>query len=159
VMHDIPDGGKWLGAPAQPDLEAKRQIIALHQLPGLIRRVRELGIDHLVWAPGEQRDTPLVFITVEAVYTEQFRTYAYKLAATQDLGRIVFDEAHLTITASDYRQALVDLALIRNVRTQFVYLTATLPPTIQATFEEQNNLVNPKVIRVSTNRRNLFYLV
>ncbi|KUJ19614.1 uncharacterized protein LY89DRAFT_640751, partial [Mollisia scopiformis] len=30
---------------------------------------------------------------------------------------------------------------------------------MQATFEEQNNLVNPKVIRVSTNRRNLFYIV
>jgi UDP-3-O-[3-hydroxymyristoyl] glucosamine N-acyltransferase len=42
VMHDIPDGGKWLGAPAQPDREAKRQIIALRQLPDLIRRVHEL---------------------------------------------------------------------------------------------------------------------
>ena len=65
----------------------------------------------------------------------------------------------MTITASDYREAMVDLALIRNFRTQFVYLTATLPPTIQARFEEQNNLVNPKVIRASTNRRNLFYMV
>jgi UDP-3-O-[3-hydroxymyristoyl] glucosamine N-acyltransferase len=42
VMHDIPDGGKWLGAPAQPDRQAKRQIIALQQLPDLIRRVHEL---------------------------------------------------------------------------------------------------------------------
>ncbi|HEV7923978.1 MAG TPA: UDP-3-O-(3-hydroxymyristoyl)glucosamine N-acyltransferase, partial [Verrucomicrobiae bacterium] len=25
VMHDVPDGGKWLGAPAQPDRQAKRQ--------------------------------------------------------------------------------------------------------------------------------------
>jgi UDP-3-O-[3-hydroxymyristoyl] glucosamine N-acyltransferase len=42
VMHDIPNGGKWLGAPAQPDRLAKRQIIALQQLPALIRRVHEL---------------------------------------------------------------------------------------------------------------------
>jgi len=42
VMRDIPDGGKWLGAPAQPDRQAKRQIIALQQLPELIRRVNEL---------------------------------------------------------------------------------------------------------------------
>lgn len=42
VMHDIPDGGKWLGAPAQPDRQAKRQMIALQQLPELIRRVGEL---------------------------------------------------------------------------------------------------------------------
>lgn len=42
VMHDIPDGGKWLGAPAQPDRDAKRQMIAIQQLPELIRRVKEL---------------------------------------------------------------------------------------------------------------------
>ncbi|NGO38387.1 UDP-3-O-(3-hydroxymyristoyl)glucosamine N-acyltransferase [Limisphaera ngatamarikiensis] len=42
VMHDIPDGQKWLGIPAQPDRQAKRQIIALQQLPDLLRRVSEL---------------------------------------------------------------------------------------------------------------------
>jgi UDP-3-O-[3-hydroxymyristoyl] glucosamine N-acyltransferase len=42
VMHDIPDAGKWLGAPAQPDRQAKRQMIALQQLPELIRRVSDL---------------------------------------------------------------------------------------------------------------------
>ncbi|MGZ5569412.1 MAG: UDP-3-O-(3-hydroxymyristoyl)glucosamine N-acyltransferase [Limisphaerales bacterium] len=42
VMHDIPDGAKYLGAPAQPDREAKRQMIAIQQLPELIRRVKEL---------------------------------------------------------------------------------------------------------------------
>ncbi len=42
VMHDIPDGGKWLGSPAQPDRQTKRQWIALQQLPELLRRVAEL---------------------------------------------------------------------------------------------------------------------
>jgi UDP-3-O-[3-hydroxymyristoyl] glucosamine N-acyltransferase len=42
VMRDIPDGGKWLGAPAQPDRQAKRQMIALQQLPELIHRVARL---------------------------------------------------------------------------------------------------------------------
>jgi UDP-3-O-[3-hydroxymyristoyl] glucosamine N-acyltransferase len=42
VMHDIPEKGKWLGAPAQPDRQAKRQMIALQQLPEMIRRVKEL---------------------------------------------------------------------------------------------------------------------
>jgi UDP-3-O-[3-hydroxymyristoyl] glucosamine N-acyltransferase len=42
VMHDIPDGGKWLGSPAQPDRKAKRQVIALRHLPELVRRVNEL---------------------------------------------------------------------------------------------------------------------
>ena len=42
VMHDIPDGEKWMGAPAQPDKQTKRQLLAIQQLPELIRRVREL---------------------------------------------------------------------------------------------------------------------
>ena len=42
VMHNIPDGEKWLWTPAQPDRRAKRQMIALQQLPELFRRVAEL---------------------------------------------------------------------------------------------------------------------
>ena len=42
VMRDIPDGGKVLGIPATPDKQAKRQMIALQQLPELIRRTRDL---------------------------------------------------------------------------------------------------------------------
>lgn len=42
VMHDIPDGEKWLGAPARPDRQMKRQFIAIEKLPELLRRVSEL---------------------------------------------------------------------------------------------------------------------
>lgn len=42
VMNNIPDGEKWLWSPAQPDRQAKRQLIAIHQLPDLLRRVHEL---------------------------------------------------------------------------------------------------------------------
>jgi UDP-3-O-[3-hydroxymyristoyl] glucosamine N-acyltransferase len=42
VMHDIPDGEKWFGYPAQPDREIKRQMIAQRHLPELLKRVAEL---------------------------------------------------------------------------------------------------------------------
>ena len=42
VMHHIPDGEKWLGSPARPDRQTKRQFIAIAQLPELLRRVHEL---------------------------------------------------------------------------------------------------------------------
>ena len=42
VMTDIPDGEKWLGSPAQPDKQAKRQMIAIQRLPDLLKRVAEL---------------------------------------------------------------------------------------------------------------------
>ncbi len=42
VMDNIPDGEKWFGYPAQPDRQTKRQIIALRQLPELLKRLGEL---------------------------------------------------------------------------------------------------------------------
>lgn len=42
VMHDIPEGEKWFGYPAQPDRNMKRQILAVQQLPELLRRITEL---------------------------------------------------------------------------------------------------------------------
>ena len=42
VMHDIPEGENWLGAPAQPIRQTMRQMLALQQLPELIRRVKKL---------------------------------------------------------------------------------------------------------------------
>jgi UDP-3-O-[3-hydroxymyristoyl] glucosamine N-acyltransferase len=42
VLRDIPDGGKVWGTPAFPEKEILRQIVAVTQLPELIRRVREL---------------------------------------------------------------------------------------------------------------------
>ena len=48
VMTDIPDGGKWLGSPAQPDKDFKRQIIAQRHLPDLLKKIsaweKKLGV-------------------------------------------------------------------------------------------------------------------
>jgi UDP-3-O-[3-hydroxymyristoyl] glucosamine N-acyltransferase len=42
VMRDVADAERVLGTPAAPDRQAKRQMIALQQLPELLRRTREL---------------------------------------------------------------------------------------------------------------------
>lgn len=42
VMNDIGEGEKWMGSPARPDRQMKRQLVASHQLPDFIRRVQEL---------------------------------------------------------------------------------------------------------------------
>jgi len=54
---------------------------------------------------------------------------------------------------------MVDLALIHNVCMQFIYLTAILLLTMQATIKEQNNLMSLKVIQVFTNQQKLFYMM
>ena len=42
VMSDIPEGEKWLGAPARPDRQMKRQFIAVERLPQLLQRVKDI---------------------------------------------------------------------------------------------------------------------
>jgi superfamily II DNA helicase RecQ len=100
-----------------------------------------------------------MIVSIEAASTRDFIKYAQGLVRHQKLDRIVVDESHLTVTAAEYRPAIVDVATIRCLRTQFVYMTATLPPSIQAEFKERNHLVCPTTIRASSNRPNIFYIV
>ena len=143
-----------------PDAGVTILVVPLVSLRGdLLRRLEERGIKHLIWQPGERREAGLVLVSVEAASTKDFLTYAQTLVHQQKLDRIVVDECHLTVTAAVYRESMVDLAIIRDLRTQFVYLTATLPPSMQSEFEERNHLFHPKVIQSSSNRPNIFYEV
>jgi UDP-3-O-[3-hydroxymyristoyl] glucosamine N-acyltransferase len=58
VINDIPAGGKWMGSPAQPDRQAKRQLIALHQLPDLLRRVNDLE-QRMAQGSGKESTPPV----------------------------------------------------------------------------------------------------
>jgi UDP-3-O-[3-hydroxymyristoyl] glucosamine N-acyltransferase len=42
VMRDVPDKETVLGLPAVPDIQAKRQWVAIQKLPEMILRMREL---------------------------------------------------------------------------------------------------------------------
>jgi superfamily II DNA helicase RecQ len=50
-------------------------------------------------------------------------------------------------------------SFVRQVSTQTVWLTATLPPSLEPVFMERNLLVRPRIIRESTNRPNIRYSI
>jgi superfamily II DNA helicase RecQ len=118
-----------------------------------------MRIDYLKWHPGENRKAGLVLVSAEAASSKDFIKYARRLIAEQKLDRIVVNECHLTMIATDYRPSIIELTTIWSLRTQFVHLTATLPPSIRAEFKERNYLYYPIVIRISSNRSNIFYIV
>ena len=143
-----------------PDARITILIVPLVSLHGdMLRRVGEMKIDHLEWQPGESREAALILVSAEAVSSKDFMKYARRLVAEQKLDRIVVDECHLTVVAAEYRPSIIELTAIRSLRTQFVYLTATLPPSMRAEFEERNYLYHPTVIRAPSNRPNIFYMV
>ncbi|KAG6283021.1 hypothetical protein E4U09_000445 [Claviceps aff. purpurea] len=47
--------------------------------------------------------------------------------------------------------------IVRQVQTQTVWLTATLPPDLEADFIKRNALHKPHIVRESTNRKNIQY--
>lgn len=143
-----------------PEAETTILVVPLVSLyADMLRRVNELSIDHLEWHPGESREASLVLVSAEAASSKDFLKCAKRLIREQKLDRIVVDECHLTVTAAEYRPSMVELTAVRSLRTQFVYLTATLPPSMCAEFEARNYLQHPKMIRASSNRPNIFYMV
>jgi hypothetical protein len=126
----------------------------------MLRRFHAVGIRYLVWSVDCKQTASLVIVSAEAACSQSFLEYAHVLVSKQKLDRIVLDECHLTITASDYRPCMAQLGwYVRQVRTQTVWLTATLPPAMQEEFIEHNKLVQPRIIRESTNRPNIKYMV
>jgi superfamily II DNA helicase RecQ len=126
----------------------------------LLGRLRRSGFQPLLWTPETRRTASLVVVAVETACTEPFIDYAQRLVNRQQLDRVIVDEAHLTIMASDYQGAMVQLGwCIGQIRAQNVWLTATLPPSMQDEFVKQNKLVRPRIVRESTNRRNIKYII
>jgi superfamily II DNA helicase RecQ len=78
----------------------------------LLRRIVKLRIEHLVWAEGELRDAPLVLVSTKAACTKAFLVYTQRLVTAQALDCIVINECHLTITAANYQESMVNVALI-----------------------------------------------
>ncbi|TXB97976.1 hypothetical protein FocTR4_00016852 [Fusarium oxysporum f. sp. cubense] len=106
----------------------------------MLGRLDKVALKHHIWRPGSKKSAPIVVVSAEAACTEAFLEYANRLSDRQCLDRIVIDECHLTITASCYRRT-------------------TLPPIYQELFFEHNKLVRPHIVRESTNRPNIRYIV
>ena len=83
----------------------------------MLRRIKEISIDHLEWRPGESQEAALVLVSAKAASSKGFIKYAQRLIAEQKLDRIVIDECYLTMTAAKYRLSMVELTAIRSLRT------------------------------------------
>ena len=42
VMRNVPAKGRVLGIPAMPDIQMKRQWVAMKQVPEMVKKLREL---------------------------------------------------------------------------------------------------------------------
>ena len=122
-----------------------------------VKRLKLSEVDHVLWYHGQTRYAPLVVVSADHCGGSDFITYGHMLG--RKLRRVVIDEGHLSFTASDYRQKLRTLYHLRVLGRPTVVLTATLPPSRMHELVEALSIQNPIVIRCSTVRPNIRYMV
>jgi superfamily II DNA helicase RecQ len=129
----------------------------------MIRRCEQLGLEFRIWEKNQSEcddfGCPLLFVPVESAVERRFRGYLGRLDSRNQVDRVVFDESHLILTASQYRPKLHLIKFLRQLRCQFVFLTATLPPSMEARFAQAVLLFQPSIIRSITIRKDIDYSV
>lgn len=86
-------------------------------------------------------------MSVDQAIRSCFRAFLGQLNATKGLDRVVFDKAHLILTASYYRPKMVLVRQLRSLFHQVIFLTTKLPLVIQLQFKVHVLLHNPRVVR------------
>ncbi|SPO26294.1 uncharacterized protein UTRI_02570 [Ustilago trichophora] len=138
--------------------------IALTQ--DLVEQCRARGITTSRWngyrCAEKVEGSQLVFVAAEICYGEAFCNWARDLDQQGRLAAIFFDECHVCLTQSSFRNAMDQIkSLITTVCVPQYFLTATLPPSLVNDFKAKLNLPEDGtgMIRAATNRKNISYSV
>ncbi|EPS37769.1 hypothetical protein H072_8519 [Dactylellina haptotyla CBS 200.50] len=129
-------------------------------LDDMMQKCKDAGVPSSHWCleTANELMNPLIFVGLEQVSGPEFHAFLNKLYTTDNLDRIVMDEAHLCLTDDvDFRPSLLDLNLLRRHPVQMVCLTATLPVIEEKRFCQLMDFQRKHlaVVRASTSRFNL----
>ena len=124
---------------------------------------RTLSISCEVWSTDESPAATIIVVTPESFVTKRFKDYVNRLKTNHRLDRIVFDECHTILdTSYEFRSQLHSIGQhLVVLKTQLVFLSATIPPRDQHEFFNFLH-VDPNIVyivREPTTRVNLSYRV
>lgn len=129
----------------------------------LSQRCAKLGISCVEWESRRPPDeASIVLVTAESALSEDFRTFLNRQQLLHQLDRIVIDECHLMLHhQGDFRPMLRQLGRLFTIPTQFILLTATLPPSTEDQLCERIFCKRADVCwyRDRTSRHNVAYRV
>ena len=118
----------------------------------MVARFQRAGISCCEWDTSTRDPATVLVVSADAAAGYSFLTYSQSLQQRGRLRRIFFDEAHLILTAGDWRPRLAQLRSLRVLSCPSIFLTATLPPMLQYEFEESMAIRQTRYIRASTVR-------
>ncbi|KAN0099057.1 P-loop containing nucleoside triphosphate hydrolase protein, partial [Hyaloscypha variabilis] len=123
-----------------------------------LRRAREFNIPCSVYEEARTFEN-LTLVSIETIVTSSFIRQVQQLITSSKLDRIIVDECHLLITARSYRSIMFRFRELLVLRTQFVFLTGTLPYSFEDELKRSLLLDNLSIIRASSTRLNISYRV
>ena len=149
----------WL-VPVVSDAESSKVTVVVVPLRALLTeflaKARALRIRADRWSNQASSHLKLVFVSVEVAVTDPFMCWARSLGAR--LARIVYEEAHLVITAP-YRDKMASLITLRTLAVPMYIITATAPPSLRLALLDRFGLSAAMLHAVSTQRSQIAYKV
>jgi superfamily II DNA helicase RecQ len=96
-------------------------------------RCQQLGILCVAWESRRPPDAAsIVLVTPESAVSPDFQTFLNRLRWMRRLDCIVIDECHVVLNSQrDFWPQMAQLGKLVQARTQMVWLTATLPPSME----------------------------
>ncbi|KAK6591640.1 hypothetical protein H4I95_12110 [Botrytis cinerea] len=129
----------------------------------MVERCQQAGISCVKW-DARQCHSPsqIVIVTPESAVSKTFGTFLDRLQGLHLLERFVFDECHTPLdSTAEFRPKMRQLGELMERGVQMVYLTATLPPHVEAEFMNIMRIKADDVhmFRSPTSRPNIAYSV
>ena len=157
-------GGKSLLFFLPSFIYSKRRFIVIvpriSLIEDLYNRSKEFKLNSTIFNKDSiDLDSNLIFISIENSYLEEFKDYIYKLKSLNLAITIYLEEAHLLLLEDNFRNILARLTSILRLEIQLVFITATLPLVLEDILEEKFLLNSNIVIRESTTREDIEYIV
>jgi superfamily II DNA or RNA helicase len=125
-------------------------------------RCDQLRISCVEWNSRRPEEASIVLVTPESAISKTFQSFVMRLKGRNRLDRIVVDECHVVLSSKNgFRPKLQRLGELFITATQFVLLTATLPPQEEHRFWEIMRIPAGEVVmfRSPTSRKNIRYQV
>ena len=124
----------------------------------IYERCMNSTINVIIYGTHELRRARVVIVVTESAITDQFKQFITDLYLKERLDRIVFDECHKLIHDINFRPRMVELRHIC-MNVQFIFMTATFPPTMVDKFMELMMIRSPTIIRAANHKANVRYNV
>ena len=131
-------------------------LIALAE--NLLQRCKDDRIDTIIYGRGTPRYAKIIIIITETAISSNCRQFIQGCFLDGELERIVFDECHMIVTEESYRPKLQELWRL-SVPVQYVFMSATYPPSFAPIFQEKMLIKEPFIIRERNEKPKCFYEV